>query len=167
MIGWLSLLLEKRPSVSTTTDVFESMWTVIHVTRPPPGFLYASVTLHDSQVVKLLNCSHYTTFCLVIGNLGVVVICSLHDGSVSGGPHVNQEECPTSLSGLHTTFCHKNTHVKWLKKRAAQVVCETRAWFYFAGIWWIVSSFASNSSSTDRAYLSFLEWQMLEIMKCW
>lgn len=148
---------KKQLAVSTTTNIFESMWAVIHVTWLHPEFLYGSMSrLHDS----------HATFCPVIRNLGVVLY-SLHWQISIRGLCFNREECLTSLCGRQTTLLsQKHTREQTQKYKPPQVVCETRTSCYFAGIWWIVSPFASNSCSTDIAYLRFLEWEFLEIIKC-
>lgn len=56
--------------------------------------------------------SHYTALCLALGNLAVLWFARyMTDGqqAVTHCKSFHQEESPTSLSGLQTTFCHENT----------------------------------------------------------
>lgn len=65
------------------------------------------------KVVWSLYCSHYTTFCLVIRGVEVILVCTRHmtdrQQEFTHYKVFHQEESRTSLSGLQTTF--HTTHV--------------------------------------------------------
>lgn len=76
----------------------------------------ATHVMYTPYDFRLLCCSHYTTFCVVIVRLGAIAVCKLCDWSAESEPQTtrsvtrrNPQRC---LSGFLTMFSHESMREK-------------------------------------------------------